>query len=126
LANIAFRAKAVLGVDELQAFADPDRGYYNSEEILACEEAGIAVTLPKPMTSGMEAKGRFGKQDFHYLAAEDVYFCPAGEKLAYQNGFVLRRYWTNTSQSCAIKNRCTTGKDRRIRRWEHEHVLEIV
>ena len=60
LANIASQAKQVLGVDELQAVAD--RGYYNSEEILACDQAGIAVTLPKPMTSGIEAKGRFGKR----------------------------------------------------------------
>src|SRR4051794_19832857 len=34
--------------------------------------------------------------------------------------------WTNACQSCAIKNNCTTGKERRITRWEHEHVLEAV
>jgi hypothetical protein len=44
-----------------------DRGYFDSEEILACEQAGITVTLPKPMTSGAKADGRFGKQDFVYL-----------------------------------------------------------
>jgi hypothetical protein len=100
LANIACQAKAILGVDELQAVAD--RGYFSSEEILACDQAGITVTLPKPITSGIEAKGRFGKQDFVYLSDEDVYRCPAGEKLAYhftneENGLVLRRYWTNAS-----------------------------
>jgi transposase len=81
LANIACRAKEVLAVNELQAVAD--RGYYSGAEILACHEAGIAVTLPKPKTSGIEAKGRFGKQDFRYVAAEDIYVCPAGQKLAY-------------------------------------------
>ena len=60
LANIASQAKEVLGVDELEAVAD--RGYYSGEEILACDKAGIAITLPKPMTSGIEARGRFGKQ----------------------------------------------------------------
>jgi Transposase DDE domain len=129
LANIACRAKEILGVDELEAVAD--RGYYSSEEILACDKAGITVTLPKPITSGIEAKGRFGKQDFVYLSDEDVYRCPAGEKLAYhftneENGLVLRRYWTNACQSCSIKQRCTTGKARRITRWEHEHVLDAV
>jgi transposase len=129
LANIACRVKDVLGVDKLEAVAD--RGYYSSAEILACHEAGITITLPKPITSGIEAKGRFGKQDFVYLSDEDVYGCPAGEKLAYhftneENGLVLRRYWTNACQSCAIKPRCTTGKERRITRWEHEHVLEEV
>src|SRR5207344_896745 len=127
LANIACRAKEVLSVDELEAVAD--RGYYSSEEILACREADIAVTLPKPMTSGIEARGRFGKQDFVYLSDEDVYRCPAGEKLKYyytneEKGQKLRRYWANACRHCAIKHRCTNGPQRRITRWEHEHVLE--
>src|SRR5215468_4875030 len=129
LANIACQAKQVLGVDKLEAVAD--RGYYSGAEILACHEAGIVVTLSKPMTSGIEARGRFGKQDFRYVAEEDVYVCPAGEKLAYhytneENALVLRRYWTNACQSCAIKQCCTTAKERRITRWEHEHILEAV
>src|SRR5262247_1149161 len=64
LANMATQAKAVLGVDKLAAVAD--RGYFNSPEILECAEAGITVTLPKPMTSGAKSQGRFGKQDFVY------------------------------------------------------------
>jgi hypothetical protein len=52
------------------------RGYFNGEDILACEEAGITVTLPKPMTSNSKAEGRFGKQDFRYVAEEDVYIVP--------------------------------------------------
>jgi transposase len=64
LAKMATQAKAVLGVDKLEAVAD--RGYYSGEEIKACDDAGIAVTLPKPNTTGMEAKGQFGKQDFAY------------------------------------------------------------
>ena len=89
------------------------------------------VTLPKPQTSGNKAKGRFVKQDVRYLAADDVYLCPAGKRLVYhytnqENGLTLRRYWTNACQNCAIKDRCTTGKERRITRWEHEHVLEAV
>jgi transposase len=129
LANVGSQAKAVLGVDKLEAVAD--RGYFSGAEILACHNAGIAVTLPKPMTSGIEAKGRFGKQDFVYLSDEDVYRCPAGEKLKYyytneENGQKLRRYWTNACRHCALKHRCTTGPQRRITRWEHEHVLEAV
>ncbi len=129
LSPVAKGAKATLEVESLDAVAD--RGYFSSAEILACEEAGITVTLPKPMTSNSKAEGRFGKQDFRYLAEEDVYMCPAGEKLAYhytveEKGLVLRRYWTNACQDCAIKNACTTGKERRITRWEHERVLEAV
>ena len=94
-------------------------------------KADITITLPKPVTSGIKAKGRFGKQDFRYVATDDVYVCPTGERLAYhftneENGLTLHRYWTTACQDCAIKARCTTGKERRITRWEHEHLLEAV
>jgi transposase len=129
LANVAKQAKAVLQAETLEAVAD--RGYFNGEEILACEQAGITVTLPKPMTSGAKSEGRFGKQDFVYLPDEDVYRCPAGETLKFyyaneEHGQKMRRYWTNACKTCAIKDQCTTGKERRITRWEHEHVLETV
>jgi len=129
LSGMAKQAKAVLNTDKLEVVAD--RGYFNSLEILACDHANITVTLPKPMTTGMKAKGRFGKQDFRYVKKDDVYICPAGERLAYhytneEKGLTLRRYWTNTCQNCTIKGQCTTGKERRIRRWEHEHILENV
>jgi len=129
LSPMAKQAKATLEMEHLDAVAD--RGYFDSEEILACDNAGITVTLPKPMTSNSKAEGRFGKQDFRYVAKEDVYVCPAGERLAYhftneENGLVLRRYWTNVCRTCAIKQQCTTGEQRRITRWEHEHVLEAV
>jgi transposase len=129
LANIALQAKDVLGAEHLDAVAD--RGYFNSPEILACEQSNITVTLPKPMTSGAKSDGRFGKQDFAYLPKEDVYRCPAGEKLTYrytneEDGKMLRRYWTTACPRCPLKSRCTTGGQRRISRWEHEHVLEGV
>jgi transposase len=129
LARMAKETKATLETDSLDVVAD--RGYFNSAEILACEEAGITVTLPKPQTSGNKAKGRFVKQDFRYVAQEDAYICPANEKLIYrytneEDGLVLRRYWSSACQTCAIKHRCTTGKERRITRWVLEHVLEAV
>jgi transposase len=129
LSHMAKKTKAALEADKLDVVAD--RGYFNSEEILACDEAGITVTLPKPMTSGNKAKGRFVKADFRYLADEDVYICPAGEQLKYyytneEKGLTLRRYWTNACRTCAIKHRCTTGVQRRITRWQHEHILEAV
>ena len=129
LANMAKQAKAALQADTLEAVAD--RGYFDGEEILACDEAGITVTLPKPMTSGSKSEGRFGKQHFVYISGEDVYRCPAGEHLKYsftnvETGQTLHRYWTNACQSCAMKPQCTKGKQRRITRWEHEHIAEAV
>src|SRR5712672_3617554 len=129
LSNMAEHARTELGVETLDDVAD--RGYYESEEIKACEESGITVTLPKPMTSNAKAAGRFGKQDFVYVAADDVYRCPAGERLTYrytnvEDGKTLRRYWTTSCKTCVLKAQCTTGSERRITRWEHEAVLEKV
>jgi transposase len=129
LANMAKGTKATLAATNLDVIAD--RGYFSSEEILECDKAGITVTLPKPMTSNAKTEGRFGKQDFRYVAEEDVYVCPAGQKLAYyftteDKGLVLRRYRTNACQSCLIKSDCTTAKERLISRWEHEQVIEAV
>jgi len=129
LAEMSRKAKDALGTADLDVVAD--RGYFDSEEILTCHRAGITVTLPKPQTSRSKAQGRFGKQDFRYIADEDVYVCPADQRLTYrytneENGLARRHYWINVCQSCPIKDRCTTGKERRIARWEHEHVLETV
>jgi transposase len=129
LANMAAQAKDVLQVDTLEAVAD--RGYYNSPEILKCEEIGVTVTLPKPMTSNAKAEGRLGKQDFVYLADDDTYRCPAGQRLTYrftreEQGKMMRRYWTTACGGCALKAKCTTSNERRVSRWEHEHVLDAV
>ena len=66
LAPMAQKAKEALGVDEIDVVAD--RGYFSSEQILECSQADVTVTLPKPVTSGMQAKGQFGKHDFRYVA----------------------------------------------------------
>ena len=129
LANMAAQARAALQADKLEAVAD--RGYFKGEEILECEQAGITVTLPKPQTSGAKSDGRFGKQDFVYRPTEDVYVCPAGEKLKYyytseENGQQMRSYWTNACRSCPLKTQCTKSAPRRIKRWEHEAVVEAV
>ena len=126
LSHMAKETKATLEAESLDVVAD--RGYFSSEEILKCDKAGITVTLPKPMSSNAKC---FSKQDFRYVAEEDVYICPAGEKLAYsfttqEHGLMLRRYLTNACQRCAIKHRCTTAKERRITRWEHENIVEAV
>src|SRR6187200_1909742 len=129
LANMARQARDEMAVETLEVVAD--RGYYDGEEIRACEEAGITVTLPKPMTSNAKAAGRFGKQDFVYVAADDVYICPARERLTYRStsndgGKMMRRYWTNACGACALKSKCTPYTERRVSRWEHEAVLETV
>jgi transposase len=129
LATTAKAAKEVLGVDKLEAVAD--RGYFSGDEIKACADVDITVTLPKPMTSGAKADGRFGKQDFVYKPDVDAYRCPAGEMLKYyytkeEKGQKFRMYWTNACKTCPLKAKCTPGKERRISRWEHEAVVDDV
>ncbi|MFY0613381.1 MAG: IS1182 family transposase [Hyphomicrobiaceae bacterium] len=129
LADMAELAREELGSETLDVVAD--RGYYEGDNIKTCEDADITVTLPRPQTSGSKAEGRFGKQDFVYVAADDVYRCPAGERLTYryqtvERGKTIHRYWTNVCKGCALKAECTTGSERRISRWEHEAVLEKV
>ncbi len=130
LAPMAEKAKEALGVDELDVVAD--RGYYSSEQILECSEIDVTVTLPKPVTTGMKAKGQFGKQDFRYVAEDDVYICPAGQTLSFVShkrqtgGPDLRRYATTGCGACALKTRCTSSTQRVVTRWEHEHLVEEV
>jgi transposase len=129
LYSMASKAKEALKTERLEVLAD--RGYFESQQILACEEAGISVILPKSHTSNNRLRGMFVKADFRYVPSEDVYICPAGERLKYyfsteERGLALRRYWTNACGACPIKARCTSGVQRRITRWEHEHVLEAV
>ena len=129
LLNMGEQARTAMGVETIEVVAD--RGYDEGYEILACEEAGITVTVPRRLPSGAKAEGRFGKQDFVYVAADDVYICPAGERLTYrfsgkQDGKIMRRYWTTACKTCALKSKCTPGPERRVGRWEHEAVLDKV
>lgn len=130
LSRMGKQAKTVLGADKLEAIAD--RGYYNGEEIVACENDGVTVLIPRVLTSTARAQGRFAKPDFVYLPDENVYICPTGERLTHHFTNVEKgnkttyHYWTNACTRCPIKDQCTTGNERRIRRWEHENVLEDV
>ena len=129
LSTMAEKAKEALGADELTVVAD--RGYFKSEEILQCAQCGITPLVPKTLTSNNLAAGRFDKQDFIYIAEDDEYRCPAGERAikrcaTLEHGLTLYKYWSSACPRCAIKAQCTTGDYRRITRWEHEVVLEAM
>jgi transposase len=127
LARMAEQAKAAIGTEVIEAVAD--RGYFSSNEIKACEDAGVTTYMPRPQTSKNHAQGLFNKRDFIYRPDDDEYECPAGERLvrhmdSVHGGLKIYRYWTSVCGRCALKSQCTTGKERRITRWEHEPVLE--
>jgi hypothetical protein len=113
LAKMAERAREATGIEDLEVVAD--RGYFRSAEILECEQAGITPYVPNPLSS---VSKRFGKQDFIYLAKEDGYRCPAGQRLTWRYSCVedrmrLHCYWTTTCPACPLKKQCTTGDERR-------------
>lgn len=85
--------------------------------------------MPKPRTSNERAEGRFDKEDFDCLPETDAYRCPAGKTLPFRfmsvhDGSELRIHFTNECGGCLLKSRCTTGNERPVRRWEHEHVVD--
>jgi transposase len=128
LAPMSKLAKEVLGVEQLDVVAD--RGYFTSEQILECAEAGITVAVPKPQTSNNKVLGLFVKADFRYVPSEDLYICPADEALLFvshkREADGLGRYAMRACSSCKLRKRCTTSSQRSIARCEHEDVLEDV
>ena len=129
LSSMAKQAQTAMGVQALTVVAD--LGYYKSEEILACHEAGITPIIPKTMTSNATAEGRFGKADFIYDANNNEYRCPAGQVLIWrssriENGLNLHRYWSSSCRQCDIKEKCTPSTERRVSRWEREEILEAM
>ena len=129
LSPMARMAKDAMAVEKIDVLAD--RGYFSGDEVLACEAIGATPHVPKPLTSNARAAGRFGKDDFVYLADENAYRCPAGETLSYryariEEGRTLHSYWTNKCSACALKAKCTPSKERRVNRWEHEGVIEAM
>ena len=127
LASMAEQARDASGLTDLTVVAD--RGYFDGEEIRACALNGITTYVPKPLTSGAKAEGRFGKQDFVYVPEDDEYRCPAGQRAIHrfsreEKGMQIRTYWSSACPRCPIKAECTPSDYRRIRRWEHEAVLD--
>jgi len=129
LAPMSERAREATGVETLTAVAD--RGYFKGDQIKKCDDAGIVAMVPKTMTSNSLAEGRFDKQDFIYIARDDEYRCPAGQRAirrftTVEAGMTLDVYWSSACPGCAIKAQCTSSAYRRIRRWKHEAVLDAM
>lgn len=131
LSAMAKLAQEALQVQELTALAD--KGYYKGEEMRACHLAGIKALVPKTQTSGNTAAGLFEKEDFCYDTALDQYRCPAGEIMqrrfnTVETGKTMQVYFASVGvcRACKLRSKCTTSEQRRIRRWEHEGVLDVM
>jgi transposase len=129
LSPMATKAREAMDAEDLTVIADA--GYFKREELLSCHEADITAFVPRSPNLGNRTKTSFGKKDFHYVPEKDEYRCPANERLIWrmtseEDGLTLHRYWSTNCQTCALKSQCTTGKERRVTRWEHEAILETM
>jgi transposase len=134
LHSMAKAAKEELGVTTLSVLADT--GYYNGNELKACEEDGIVAYVPQAKrTARLEAQGRMSHEEFIYDAERDVYRCPAGQLLTPSEGRKTNtggrieiRYTSRKAacDACPLRARCLSAKipTRTVCRWEHEAVLE--
>ena len=129
LSTMAKQARKAMRVGSITAIAD--RGYFKSEEILACHQGGIVPLVPKSTTSTAKADGRFDRSDFIYDRDKDEYACPAGERLIWrytgsEGRLRMHKYRSSACPRCAIKKQCTPGDYRRVARWVHEEELEVM
>jgi len=128
LEPMALMARAATGCEELTALAD--RGYFNGEQVLACEGTGVLPCVPKTDTSSAAQRGFFTRHDFVFDAQNDHYTCPAGQKLTRSRRRPNRKddldeYRHLTACfTCPLKPQRTPDKLKRFRRWEHEGVLD--
>jgi transposase len=128
LATVAQAAKAELQISQADVVADG--GYYKSEDIKACQEMGMEPHLPAVQNSPSERAGLYGKSDFRYDTAQDVYHCPGGAQLSRcrqmeDKGKTLFNYDNpKACAGCELKARCTHARYRTVSRWEHEASLE--
>jgi hypothetical protein len=127
LAAIANQAKEALQVTQLTVVAD--KGYYSGEQIKDCMDLGVTPIMPKCKTSSNRSHGLFDKNAFTYDPSKNEYQCPAGQALierfrTVEHGKTLLAYWSSSCKTCTLKPQCTTGTNRRVKRWEHEEALD--
>ena len=127
LTSMGRKARDATGCAQVTVLAD--RGYYNGDEVLACEGAGVLPCIPKTQTSSNAKRGLFTVADFIYDTENDRYTCPAGKPLTKGKVRSDRRdnidHYRNLT-TCALKPRCTPDKHKRLKRWEHEGVLDAM
>ena len=102
------------------------------DQVLSCEGTGVAAVVPKTLTSGNTKRGLFTGQDFIYDAEKDHYTCPAGQHLTRgrvrsdRSGDIDHYRHLTACFTCPLKPRCTTEKVKRVKRWKHEGVLDVM
>jgi transposase len=126
LEPMALKAQAATGCEQLTALAD--RGYFNGEQVLACEGTGVLPCIPK--TVWPSERGVFTRNDFVYDPENDHYICPAGQHLTKGAARSDRKddidHYRHLTAcfTCRLKPQCTPDKLKRLKRWKHEGVMD--
>lgn len=130
LLPMGISAQQATGCKEITVLAD--RGYFNGDQVLACEDTGVLPSIPKTLTSSSAKRGLFTRREFFYDPAKDHYTCPAGQHLTRAAVRSDRRddidHYRHLTAclTCPLKARCTPDKLKRVKRWEHEGVLDAM
>lgn len=127
LQQTAEPAREVLGVEKVDVVAD--KGYFRTEDIEACEAAGLTPYVPRPQRGTAVSNGFFRKDEFRYEPSRDVYVCPGGYDLKPIRTGWLREMkkidYANRAAcaACALRPRCTNSV-RAVSRLENEAALD--
>ena len=117
-----------MGVEALDVLAN--RGYFKGEEVLACEPLALHPTSPSrsPQNPRLRA-GSANRTSSTSLKRTPIAVRPTALTWRFtsaEKGMTLHSYWTSKCAECPLKTQCTTGKERRIKRWEHEVVIDAM
>src|SRR5271156_4479272 len=128
LQETAEPAREILDVETIDVVAD--KGYFRTEDIAACEKAGLTPYVPRPQRGSSASNGFFRKDEFRYDTERDAYTCPGGHELK-PFRFGKLREMTKTDyanpaacRDCPLRRRCTDAGYRAVSRLEHEDALD--
>ena len=124
------KAKEVMGVERLCNLAD--KGFYDGEDIAACEADGVTCLVAKPKVGGPKQSEGFSHEKFVYDQELDCYVCPCEQKLVFKGlykrcGVLYRRYENVVACGVCLKRvQCTKLGFRMVFRSPYADVLDVV
>jgi len=128
LSGMAGQAKAAMGLQALDVLAD--RGYFDGKEVLACEGIGVTPYVPSRSPQAPRPRAASASRTSSTCRRRRLSL-PGRETLtrrftSVEDGMNLYVYWTTKCAGCPLKQQCTSAKERRIKRWEHEAVIDAM
>jgi len=124
-------AMDIMEIDSVTALAD--KGYYDGEDIVACEENGVTCLVAKPSPGGAKHTKGFDRENFIYERKSDCYVCPCQNKLRFmriQTHSDKKEYRVYANYAacskCTNREQCTKSKYRQILRLPYQDTLDLI